>query len=391
MSVSTRKAFGGPAIFSYGFRPFFLAATVFAAGVIPVWMLVISGEWDLYSTFAPVDWHIHEMLFGYAAAVVAGFLFTAIPNWTGRMPIKGWPLAGLLVFWLLGRLAMSGAFGVGALAVLLLDCAFLGAIVVMISIEIIAGKNWRNLMVVVPVLTLLLSNVLFHLEVQATGTSDYGRRMSIAVVIFLIMLIGGRVIPSFTRNWLVKNGSEQRPVPFNRFDGICLLSSIVAMGAWVLWPEAWLSHLFLVVAAALHLVRLSRWCGYAVWRSPLLLMLHVAYGFLPAGMLALALLGPAMGMHLLGIGAIGGMTMAVMMRATMGHTGRDLVAGTWLSAAFVCVVLAAVIRGLFGDIEVFGISGIWIAATLWTVGFGGFVLRVGPWLVRAKGAAKRVS
>ncbi|MBL4766765.1 MAG: NnrS family protein [Rhodobacteraceae bacterium] len=391
MSARDRKAFSGPAIFSYGFRPFFLAATVFAAGVIPIWILVFSGELDLRSTFAPVDWHIHEMLFGYAAAVVAGFLFTAIPNWTGRMPIRGWPLAGLFGLWLLGRFAMSGAFGVSELAVLLLDCAFLGAIVVMIFIEIIAGKNWRNLMVVVPVSALLLSNVLFHVEVQSTGTSDYGRRMSIAVVIFLIMLIGGRVIPSFTRNWLAKSGSELRPVPFNRFDGICLLSGVVAMGAWVVWPEALTTHLMLAAAAVLHLVRLSRWRGSSVWRSPLLLMLHVAYGFLPAGMLGLAVLGQSAGMHLLGIGAIGGMTMAVMMRAAMGHTGRDLVAGQWLSAGFVLVVLAAITRGLFGDVIVLGVSGLWIAAMLWTAGFGIFVMTVGPWLVRAKGAAKRVS
>ena len=395
MSARTRKTFAGPALFSYGFRPFFLAATVFAAGVIPVWMLVYSGALDLASTFAPVDWHIHEMLFGYAAAVVAGFLFTAIPNWTGRMPIKGWPLAGLLGLWLLGRLAMSGALGVGGVAVLLMDCAFLVAIVMMVAVEIIAGKNWRNLLVVVPVLILFLSNLLFHIEVFNTGTSAYGRRLGIAVVIFLIMLIGGRVIPSFTRNWLAKNGSELRPVPFNRFDGLCLLSSVAALAAWVLRPDSGFSHGLLAAAAALHLMRLSRWCGISVWRSPLLLMLHVAYGFIPAGMLALAFwgptMGPTMGVHLLGIGAIGGMTLAVMMRATMGHTGRDLVADIWLSAAFVCIVLAAVTRGVFGDIEVLGVSGLWIASTLWTVGFGGFVLRVGPWLVRAKVAAKRPS
>lgn len=391
MPQRIQKTFGGPAIFSYGFRPFFLAAAVFAAGVIPVWMLIFSGALNLQSTFPPVDWHIHEMMFGYAAAVVAGFLFTAIPNWTGRMPKRGWSLAGLLGLWLLGRIAMSGFFGVSELAVMLLDCAFLGAIVVMVLIEVIAGKNWRNLMVVVPVSLLLLSNVLYHVEIQTMGSSDYGRRMSVIAVIFLIMLIGGRVIPSFTRNWLVKNGSDLRPVPFNRFDGICLLSGVVAMGVWVLWPEEWIGQLLLLLAAVLHLVRLSRWRGIAVWRSPLLLMLHVAYGFLPAGLLALALVGPPLGMHLLGIGAIGGMTMAVMMRAAMGHTGRELAAGGWLSAAFVLVVLAAIMRGFFGDIDVMGVSGLWIAAALWSMAFGVFVLQVGPWLLRPKSAPKRAS
>jgi uncharacterized protein involved in response to NO len=391
MSERDQKPFGGPAIFSYGFRPFFLAAAVFATGVIPVWMLIFSGEFDLRSTFAPVDWHIHEMLFGYAAAVVAGFLFTAIPNWTGRMPKRGWSLAGLLGLWLLGRIAMSGAFGVSELAVMLMDCAFLSAIVVMILIEVVAGKNWRNLMVVVPVSLLLVSNVLYHTEVQQTGSGEFGRRMSVVVVLFLITLIGGRVIPSFTRNWLVKSGSEIRPVPFNRFDGLCLLSGAMAMGMWVLWPEAWLSRLLLIVAAMLHLVRLSRWQGIAVWRSPLLLMLHVAYAFLPAGLLALALVSVSVGMHLLGIGAIGGMTMAVMMRAAMGHTGRALVAGKWLSLAFCLVILAAIMRGFVGAADIFGVSGLWFAAALWSMGFAVFVAQVGPWLLRPKAAPKRAS
>lgn len=391
MAERDQKPFGGPAIFSYGFRPFFLAAAVFATGVIPAWMLIFSGELDFRSTFAPVDWHIHEMLFGYAAAVVAGFLFTAIPNWTGRMPKRGWSLAGLLSLWMLGRIAMSGGFGVSELVVMLLDCAFLSAIVVMICIEVVAGKNWRNLMVVVPVSLLLLSNVLYHAEVQQTGSGDFGRRMSIFVVLFLITLIGGRVIPSFTRNWLVKSGSEIRPVPFNRFDAVCLLSGALAMAMWVLWPEAWVSRLLLVLAAMLHLVRLSRWRGIAVWRSPLLLMLHVAYAFLPAGLLALALGNVSVGMHLLGIGAIGGMTMAVMMRAAMGHTGRDLVAGKALSIAFVLVVLTAIMRGFFGNTDIFGVSGLWIAAALWSMGFAVFVVQVGPWLLRPKAAPKRVS
>ena len=139
------------------------------------------------------------------------------------------------------------------------------------------------------------------------------------------------------------------------------------------------------------MVRLSRWQGFAVWRSPLLLMLHVAYGFLPAGLLALALLGQSVGMHLLGIGAIGGMTMAVMMRAAMGHTGRELEAGGWLSAAFALVVLAAIMRGFFGSIDVFGVSGLWIAAALWSMAYGVFVVQVGPWLLRPKAAPKRVS
>ncbi|HET9069809.1 MAG TPA: NnrS family protein, partial [Amaricoccus sp.] len=195
--MARRTPYSGPALFSYGFRPFFLAATLFALGVVPVWLCVWLGAIALGGPFAPVDWHVHEMLFGYAAAVVAGFLFTAIPNWTGRMPTRGWPLASLAALWIAGRLAVAGLLPLSAAWTMAVDCGFLLAIVAMTGIEIVAGRNWRNLMVMAPVTLLLAANLVFHLEAMRTGTADVGRRLGLAVVIFLITLIGGRIIPSF--------------------------------------------------------------------------------------------------------------------------------------------------------------------------------------------------
>ena len=286
--MSRRDPYSGPALFSYGFRPFFLAASLFALAVVPVWLAVWQGRLTLAGPFQPVDWHVHEMLFGYAAAVIAGFLFTAIPNWTGRMPTRGWPLMALVALWLAGRLAVAGLLPLRPLAVMALDGAFLLAIVAMAAREIAAGRNWRNLMVVAPATLFLAANLVFHAEAMRAGSADVGRRLGIAVVVFLITLIGGRIIPSFTRNWLVQRAAPRLPVPFGRFDGLCLASGALALLAWTARPDGAPTALVLALAGLLHLARLGRWRGAATWPSPLLLMLHVAYLFVPLGLLCTA-------------------------------------------------------------------------------------------------------
>ncbi|TNC73283.1 NnrS family protein [Rubellimicrobium roseum] len=390
--MSGRPPYEGPALLSYGFRPFFLLSALFAVAVMPAWMLVRDGTLALGGPFNPVDWHIHEMIWGYTGAVVAGFLFTAVPNWTGRMPTRGWPLAALAGLWVGGRLAVAGLLPLPPLGVRAVDGAFLLAVGAMILREIVAGRNWRNMMVLGPVLILWASNLLFHWETMRDGAADAGRRLGFAVIVFLIMLIGGRIIPSFTRNWLAKRGEARLPVPFNRFDGASLALGAASLLGWSALPGRATGGM-LVAAGLLHVMRLSRWQGWATWRSPLLLMLHVAYGFVPLGLVATGLAGwdllpLAAGLHLLGVGAIGGMTLAVMMRATMGHTGRDLVAGPWLAGAFATMVVAAVLRAGLPEATLAGVSGLTLAAALWTVGFGIFVLKAGPWLVQPQAARR---
>jgi uncharacterized protein involved in response to NO len=340
-------------------------------------MVVWSGGVVLDGPFSVLDWHIHEMLFGYTSAVIAGFLFTAVPNWTGRMPTRGWPLMVLTALWLAGRLAVAGGLALGPVAVMLVDSAFMAAIGAMVTIEIVAGRNWSNLKVVAPVLLYLAANVTFHIEAMMAGSAAVGRRLGIAMVVMLILLIGGRIIPSFTRNWLVKQSAKPGalPVPFGRFDAASIGATLFALLVWVIWPMSLLTGVLLVLAGVVQGVRMARWRGWRVWSSPLVLMLHVAFGFIPAGLLALGLsslevLPAATGFHLLGIGGFGGMTLAVMMRASLGHTGRALQAGPALTLAFACVVLAAVVR-----VSVPVHLGLWIAAALWMVGFGLFVWR----------------
>lgn len=394
--MKTRDTHEGPALFSCGFRPFFLAAGGFAVFVIPLWWLIWHGDLSVDSPFAPTDWHIHEMIFGYGSAVVAGFLFTAVPNWTGRMPTRGGPLAILLAIWILGRFAVAGLLPIGAPLVAALDQLFLLAVMAMIAREIVAGKNWRNLKVLVPVSLLWCANLLFHIEAMTAGIADIGRRSGIALLIILIMLIGGRIIPSFTRNWLAQQGSLRMPVAFNQFDGICILFGVAALLLWSMAPFHPATALASGVAAPLHLMRMLRWRSFVTWRSPLLLMLHIAYLAVPLGFATIptALLdfaAPIVTAHVFGIGAIGGMTMAVMIRATMGHTGRPLIAGHGLTVAFAMVCGATIIRvahqyGLPWDID-----GIGLSAILWTSAFAIFLCRIGPWLVRPKAGRKPAS
>jgi uncharacterized protein involved in response to NO len=310
------------------------------------------------------------------------------------MPARGWPLASLAVLWLAGRLAVAGAPPLPPPAVMSIDCAFLLAVVAMAAREIAAGRNWRNLMVVAPAALFLAANLTFHLEAMRTGGADVGRRLGLAVVIFLITLIGGRIIPSFTRNWLTQR-SARLPVASDRFDA--LAAGALALLAWTARPEALPTALLLALAGLLHLARLARWRGPATWRSPLLLMLHGAYLFIPLGLLAtaagaLGLIPTAAGAHLLGIGAMGGMTVAVMMRATRGHTGRSLVAGPWLTAAFALVAAAAVVRSAAPDLAFLpGLDGVTLSAALWTAGFAILAAHLAPWLLRPNPARRAPS
>jgi len=241
-----------PVILSYGFRPFFLLGSLYAGLAMLFWLPLLHGYLDTASVFAPVDWHVHEMLFGYLAAVLTGFLLTAIPNWTGRLPVQGLPLLALVLLWLAGRFAVFFSVEIGWLAAAVIDCAFLLAVVAAAATEIIAGRSWRNLKVLAPVSVLLVANILFHAEAQYAGLSDIGRGLGIGACILLIVIIGGRIIPSFTRNWLMRENPGRLPVLFNRFDTATIITSAAALAGWALLPGRREARLMLVVAAVLN-------------------------------------------------------------------------------------------------------------------------------------------
>lgn len=390
MAVPRTRPGNYPAILSYGFRPFFLLGSLYAGLAILFWLPLLYGQLDTLSVFAPVDWHIHEMLFGYLAAVVTGFLLTAIPNWTGRLPVQGLPLLVLVILWLAGRVAVFFSVETGWLAAAIIDCAFLLAVAGAAATEIVAGRNWRNLKVLAPVLVLLAANMAFHAEAHFKGVSDIGRRLGLGAAILLIMIIGGRIIPSFTRNWLTRRNPGRLPVPFGRFDVATIVISALALAGWISLPGRSETGLALLVAAGFNAFRLSRWAGDRTWRDPLVLILHLAYAFVPLGLLLCALaifmpgtVAPAAGLHTFGVGAIGTMTLAVMVRATLGHTGRPLHAGKAGCFVFGAILLAAAAR----IAAALGVPGDWLihlAACGWALAFLGFAGLYGRMLLRKK-------
>ncbi|MCR4269059.1 NnrS family protein [Nitratireductor sp. ZSWI3] len=377
MAIPRLRAHQGPAVLSYGFRPFFLLGALYAGLSILAWLPLYLGLIRTHSLFAPVDWHVHEMLFGYLAAIVAGFLLTAIPNWTGRLPVQGLPLLALVAIWLAGRAAIFWSASLGWWQTALIDCAFLAALTAAAAREIVAGRNWRNLKVLIPLGVLLAANAVFHVEAQIAGLSDAARRLGIGAAIILIMIIGGRIIPSFTRNWLARENPGRLPAPFGRYDVGSLAVSALALAVWVVLPGDGVTAALLAVAAVAQAVRLARWAGDRTGRDLLVLVLHLAYLFIPAGLalVSLGILFPenvpaAAGMHALGGGAIGAMTLAVMVRATLGHTGRPLKAGIGASVIFAAVVLAAILRVVAAfDPQMMLIHA---SGTAWAVAFLGF-------------------
>jgi uncharacterized protein involved in response to NO len=380
------RSYGGLPLFSCGFRPFFLLGAVYAAMAILVWLPLFHGEITVSSAFAPRDWHAHEMLFGYLPAVISGFLFTAIPNWTGRLPVQGRPLMGLVAVWLVGRICVTFSAQTGWLVAMLVDTGFLLLVAAAASREILAGRNWRNMNVVILLLLLFAGNVSFHLEAHLEGAADVSIRIGIAVVALLIALIGGRIIPSFTRNWLVRENPGRLPVPFGRFDVIAVAVAALALLSWVVSPTGELSAGVLAVAGLLHLVRLARWAGDRTGRERLLLILHVGYAFIPLGFLlnaaaALGVVPASAGIHAWMAGAAGVMTLAVMSRATLGHNSRQLTASVTTQAIYAATIVASLSRIWAALAPAHSEALLHLAAFAWVAAFFGFAIAFAPLLI----------
>lgn len=372
------RAYEGPALLSYGFRPLFLLAALQAGATILVWLPFITGHLAVPTAFVPVDWHVHEMLFGYQAAAIGGFLLTAIPNWTGRLPVQGTPLAILVLAWLAGRVAVTVSAWIGWRLAMAIDSLFLILLAAAAAREIAAGRNWRNLKVVSLVVLLLAANLAFHLEAGLTGVAEISRRFAIGVILMLICLIAGRIVPSFTRNWLAPRGEGRLPVPFGGYDKVVLAATAPALVLWVALPESAATGAALALCAVLHLARLARWAGDRTWRNPLLVILHVGYLFVPVGFALTAaaafdLIPAAAGVHAWTAGAFGTMTLAVMSRATLGHTGRPLVATAATQACYLLVVTGGLARicSVFGHAPTMLLH---LAGLCWSLAFLVFAL-----------------
>lgn len=389
--LDRRREYAGPHFLKEGFRPLFMAAGVWAAIAAPLWIAVWSGAISYRGLFDPVVWHIHELMFGFVAAAVGGFILTAVPNWTGRLPVRGWPLAALAVLWLAGRFAMWFGSDIGVPAAALVDLSYLTALVLCVANEILAGRNWKNAPVLLAIALLLVANALFHLDAaEIAATGDIAVRLALSVMAMLVALIGGRVVPSFTRNWFAKNDGPDIAAPMTVFDRVTLAVSVIVLCIWVVVGDSTPGGVGLVAAGGLHLVRVARWRGWRTTDEGLVTILHLGYLWLGVGLvlLGLSMLGGAItasaALHVLTLGAMGTMILAVMTRAILGHTGRALTAGagTLTVYALVTVALALRVANEFAP----STELVWAAAVAWSAAFGLFVAIYAPMTVRPRDA-----
>lgn len=369
-------------IFSDGFRVFFLTALVYAIAAIGVWEGFLAAQvLGLSPTLPPAPaphlWHAHEMVFGYAGAALAGFLMTAVPNWTGARAAPARFLTLVFALWLAGRLAIWFSASLPPLLVAIADLSFLPVLATKVALQLKARPKPQNLVFLVALGLLVLANLFCHLDWMGVlpAGAEAGLRAGLITLVAMILILGGRVTPGFTRNAMLAEGRQER-LPRD-FEALALLAAApaLALAPAILLdlPEPVRAPLAALAGAA-ALARLFMWRGGWTARRPILWTLHLSYGLAGLGLIALAAAGAGwvpelLALHLLGMGAVGGMTLSVLSRAVLGHTGRALVAPRALVAAYAALPLATLARaGAAWDPRLHG-AGNLLAGALWLLAF----------------------
>ncbi|HEY2406612.1 MAG TPA: NnrS family protein [Polyangiaceae bacterium] len=385
MTISTRSLLAQPRqpstpstpLLEKGFRPFFLLGAVFASCAVPLWLVALRGGITPGGAFGPMQWHAHEMLFGFSTAIIAGFLLTAIGNWTSRETLTGAPLGWLAVLWSLGRLALFFAGYLPKWAPALIDLAFLPVLAFCCARPLFASKNRQNYGFLGMLALLGAVNLAAHagawtqnLELLRTA-----HRVALDVIALMIVVVTGRILPMFTRN-----ATRQ---PWVR--GIPALESASAVGLVALLgldvsasprAAAWVAG----GTALFVLARMRFWASSHTWREPLLWILHIGAAWVPLGLMLRAIstltgwLPASSALHALTAGAIGCLTLGMMARVSLGHTGRTLKAPRSMSVAFSCVVAAGVLRVAGPSLPSHYLQMLELSALAWSAAFGLFVV-----------------
>jgi uncharacterized protein involved in response to NO len=375
-------------LLAIGFRPFYLLASVFAVAAILFWLAGFNGRLPVGAYLQGVFWHSHEMLFGYIVAVMAGFLFTAVRNWTGLPTPSGVTLGGIVLLWILARVLLVS--GPSALAVIL-DVAFLPMIAIAVAIPILRSRNKRNYKIIGVLVAVSLLHFVFHMALGGQLPSWLSRASlfaSIDLVVILFALVGGRVIPAFTRNAVA--GSDPRHenwLEVIAFGSLLVIVLVTLLGGAFTFA-AWVPTSLFIVAAVAHLLRLALWQPQVTLGNPLLWMMPVAYSWLPAALLlralsTVAVIVPGAWIHALTMGALSSLMMAMMMRSTLGHTGRKLVASQMDILAFLLLQLAALLRVVAGAVGNYQALVV-LSGVVWMLAFALFVVRYLPMLVQPR-------
>jgi len=377
---------GGLAPFALGFRPFFFAAGIWALLLMALWMMVLHGRLDLGS-WSPLVWHGHEMLFGFTVAVIAGFLLTAAQNWTGIRTPSGTPLAALFLLWLAGRASFLVP-DLPPVLTALIDLSFLPVLAGVLALPILKAKQLHNYPFPVMLLALAAANALVHLDRLGwtTDTADLGLYFATYVVVTMIVVMGGRVIPSFTDNKL-RTRARKWPI----IERSVAPATLAALLAALVAPGSMITALLAAIAAAVHFIRLAGWYTHKYWAVPLLWVLHLGYGWIALGFALLALSAAGFeaatgsALHAFTAGGIGVLTLGMMARVSLGHTGRQLEPVPLMTLAFIEINLAALLRVavplLFPADYAAGMTA---SGLLWVVGFALFAVIYTPVLLRPR-------
>ncbi|CAO3361680.1 NnrS family protein [Azospirillum melinis] len=343
-----------PILFQYGFRFFFLFSGVAAVGLLAAWLgVLVTGEWPDHAAGASA-WHAHEMLFGMVVAAVAGFLLTAVPSWTGTRAVAGAPLMALAALWIAGRVAVFPWTGMPEPVAAVIDIAFLPGLGIALARPLVKAGKWRNSAFLILIGLLTAANMLIHLDwlEMLDGGADAGFALGLGIILMMVTVIGGRILPAFTLNGLGKVGPNKDVLSVRSWpmvERLTLVLTLALIPATMAAPESAITGLIALAAAVAHAVRLAGWQGWKAWRSPILWILHVGYLWVPValtlrGLHALAGLPAASGTHAMTVGAFATLILAVMSRASLGHTGRPLTVSRATVAAYVLLTAAAVGR-----------------------------------------------
>jgi uncharacterized protein involved in response to NO len=391
-----------PALLSYGFRPFFLLGAAWAIAALAIVLAALAlGAWP---GDAPAlgRWHGHEMLFGFVAAAVAGFLLTAVPTWTGTAPVRGAPLAALAALWLAGRAVMLPWLGLSASAWSLVAAAFFPALALAVGIPLVRTRNYRNLQFIAFLLLLALADALFLLGHSGRLETPAIDPLRLVVNLFTLMIavVGGRIVPLFTRNALLARGVKAAITPLPWLDRASIAAVVAVLVGDLVLPNAPASGWLAALAAVLHAARLGRWRGPATLSMPIVWILHVGYAWLPIAfaLKAVWLLSAAPWavnwLHAFTAGAFGTMVLGVMTRVALGHTGRPLVVSKVITAAYLLLIVGAALRiAAPMALPAYYIELMSAALAAWAGAFAVFLAVYVPILVapRPDAAAARVS
>jgi uncharacterized protein involved in response to NO len=387
--VEPQRANGGWPLLALGFRPFFLLAAIVAAAGVPLWLPIYQGSLEPVSTLPPTIWHGHEMVFGFAAAVIAGFLLTAATNWTGRRTATGAGLGALAGLWIAGRMALIVP-GTPAWLAIGLDVAFLPVLAIVLAVPLLATGNRRNL--VFPVVLTGLGSINLAIHLGATDVIDWdpsrGLRVAIDLILLMIGVLGGRVIPSFTKNALPH--AKVEPCP--KASLLALLSIGGLAIAELATDDTAVTGSVAMVAGIINALRMRGWGTFATLRTPILWILHVGYAWIAAGLILrgvaelTGLLPLDAGIHALTLGAVGSMILGMMSRVALGHTGRPIVPAASTVAAYWLVNAGALLRMAFAltSDDTLRAASLMGSGALWSLAFALFVVVYWPILSRPR-------